>query len=72
MLEIATLGLLQKESLHGYRLKQQLELFIGSCVSVNYGTIYPLLRRLEERGAIAVLTEASTDDLPASPGRSRN
>lgn len=61
MLELAALGLLQREHLHGYRLKQQLELFMSSCVSVNYGTIYPLLKRLEQRGAIAVLTEADGD-----------
>lgn len=58
MLELATLGLLQQEPLHGYRLKQQLELFMSGCISVNYGSIYPLLKRLEERGAISVRGEA--------------
>ncbi len=57
MLELATLGLLQKEALHGYRLKKQMELFMSGCISVNYGAIYPLLRRLEERGLIEVLIE---------------
>lgn len=64
MLELAALGLLQREHLHGYRLKQQLELFMSSCVSVNYGTIYPLLKRLEQRGAIAVLTDAEGEGGP--------
>ncbi|QDZ40299.1 PadR family transcriptional regulator [Euhalothece natronophila Z-M001] len=50
MLELATLGLLQKEPLHGYKLKQQLEQFISGCISVNYGAIYPLLKRLEQKG----------------------
>ena len=49
MLELATLGLLQKEPLHGYKLKQLLEQFISGCISVNYGAIYPLLKRLEEK-----------------------
>jgi len=49
MLELATLGLLQKEPLHGYKLKQQLERFISGCISVNYGAIYPLLKRLEKQ-----------------------
>lgn len=49
MLELATLGLLQKEPLHGYKLKQKLELFISGCISVNYGAIYPLLKRLEQQ-----------------------
>ncbi|NEP03936.1 MAG: PadR family transcriptional regulator [Okeania sp. SIO2G4] len=57
MLELSALGLLQKKPLHGYRLKQQLELFMSSCISINYGAIYPLLKRLEERGYIFVVTE---------------
>lgn len=61
MLELATLGLLQREPLHGYRLKQQLELFMSSSISVNYGAIYPLLRRLEKRGEISTLTTDQTD-----------
>jgi len=55
MLELATLGLLLREPLHGYRLKQQLELFMSSCITINYGAIYPLLKRLEERGEIVTL-----------------
>ncbi|NJL37419.1 MAG: helix-turn-helix transcriptional regulator [Leptolyngbyaceae cyanobacterium RM2_2_4] len=57
MLELATLGFLQKQPLHGYRLKQQLELFMSGCISVNYGAIYPLLKRLEARGDIVTLVE---------------
>jgi len=61
MLELSALGLLQQEPLHGYRLKQRLELFLSSCMSVNYGAIYPLLKRLEERGQVQVLLEESGD-----------
>lgn len=57
MLELSALGLLQREPLHGYRLKQQLELFMSSCISVNYGAIYPLLHRLEARGDVRTLRE---------------
>lgn len=57
MLELATLGLLLQEPLHGYRLKQQLELFMSSCICVNYGAIYPLLRRLQEREEIVITTD---------------
>ncbi|GAC1458487.1 MAG: PadR family transcriptional regulator [Chamaesiphon sp.] len=66
MLELATLGLLLREPLHGYRLKQQLELFMSSCISVNYGSIYPLLKRLEEGGQIATLLEEEGE---AGPNR---
>lgn len=59
MLELSTLGLLLSEPLHGYRLKQKLELFMGCCISVNYGAIYPLLKRLEKRGEIATLIDST-------------
>ncbi|MEN9568089.1 MAG: hypothetical protein RLZZ69_3285 [Cyanobacteriota bacterium] len=49
MLELAALGLLLKKPLHGYLLKQQLERFMSGCISVNYGAIYPLLKRLEKQ-----------------------
>lgn len=64
MLELAALGLLQQESLHGYRLKQRLELFMSGCISANYGAIYPLLRRLEQKGFVRVsLLEEGTRGL---------
>ncbi len=59
MLELAALGLLLKKPLHGYRLKQQLEKFMSGCISVNYGAIYPLLKRLEKQGYIK--TQELTD-----------
>ncbi|MCM1981945.1 helix-turn-helix transcriptional regulator [Lyngbya confervoides] len=67
MLELATLGLLQKEALHGYQLTKMLELFMGSCISVNYGAIYPLLRRLERQGLITTLS--STSERPEASSR---
>ena len=30
---------------------------MSSCISVNYGAIYPLLKRLQERGEISVIAE---------------
>lgn len=65
MLELATLGTLQSKPLHGYRLKQQLEQFMSGCISVNYGAIYPLLRRLEERGDIATLIQEAGEAGPS-------
>jgi DNA-binding PadR family transcriptional regulator len=57
MLELAALGLLLKKPLHGYLLKQQLERFMSGCISVNYGAIYPLLKRLEKQGYIKTFPE---------------
>lgn len=59
MLELAALGLLLQKPLHGYLLKQQLERFMSGCISVNYGAIYPLLKRLEKQGYIK--TQELTD-----------
>jgi DNA-binding PadR family transcriptional regulator len=53
MLELATLGVLLREPMHGYGLKSWLERYMGSCITANFGAIYPLLRRLEEQGLIA-------------------
>lgn len=66
MLELAALGLLYQEPLNGYRLKQRLEQFMSSCISVNYGAIYPLLKRLESRGDITTQSEE-----PGQTGLSR-
>lgn len=65
MLELAALGLLQQQPLHGYRLKQQLEQFMSSCISVNYGAIYPLLKRLEDRGEIVTQIEEAGQGGPS-------
>ena len=65
MLELAALGLLQQQPLHGYRLKQQLEQFMSSCISVNYGAIYPLLKRLEYRGEIVTQVEEAGQGGPS-------
>ncbi|WP_071517776.1 PadR family transcriptional regulator [Geitlerinema sp. PCC 9228] len=55
MLELSALGLLQREPLHGYKLKQKLEMFMDCSISVNYGAIYPLLRRLQQQGSIVAV-----------------
>jgi len=38
---------------HGYGLLGRIEAICGDLIAVNTNTIYPLLRRLEERGFIA-------------------
>ncbi|MHC5712562.1 MAG: PadR family transcriptional regulator [Nostoc sp.] len=54
---MAVLGLLQREPLNGYRLKQQLEMFMSCSICVNYGAIYPLLKRMEEQGEVMLCAE---------------
>ena len=39
--------------LHGYGLARRIEQISGDLLSVNQGTLYPLLLKLEDEGAIA-------------------
>ncbi len=55
MLELAILGLLKEQELHGYELKKRLADTVGPGHGVSFGSIYPALGRLEKAGAIAVV-----------------
>jgi DNA-binding PadR family transcriptional regulator len=57
MLEIAVLGLLKEQPLHGYELKKRLGETLGFLWGVSYGSLYPALRRLEREGAIEVVAD---------------
>jgi PadR family transcriptional regulator PadR len=39
--------------LHGYGVARRIEQISGDLLSVNQGTLYPVLQRLEQEGAIA-------------------
>lgn len=62
MLELAILGLLKDQPLHGYELKKRLGESLGVLWGVSYGSLYPALRRLESSGAIVEVepTDPST------------
>ncbi len=60
MLELAILGELQYP-LHGYELRKRLSRTIGPLRRLSFGSLYPALHRLEERGLIRVTS-------PTSPG----
>src|SRR2546423_3210209 len=53
LLELAILGLLKEQDLHGYELKKRLTDTLGSFSSVSFGSLYPALNRLERAGAVA-------------------
>jgi DNA-binding PadR family transcriptional regulator len=59
MLELAVLGLLREQPLHGYELKKRLSETLGSLWGVSYGSLYPTLRRLEQAGAIESVQPAA-------------
>jgi DNA-binding PadR family transcriptional regulator len=54
-LELAILGLLQEQELHGYELKKRLSDTLGPFPSVSFGSLYPALARLETAGAVRVV-----------------
>src|SRR5215470_1690056 len=64
MLEIAVLGLLKEQPLHGYELKKRLGDTLGFLWGVSYGSLYPALRRLEREGAIEVMAAEPADGPP--------
>lgn len=55
VLELAVLGLLKEQPLHGYELKKRLGETLGFLWGVSYGSLYPALARLEKAGAIEVV-----------------
>lgn len=64
MLELAILGLLKEQELHGYELKKRLSETLGPVSRVSFGSLYPALRRLEKTGAIEVSDGRGTDQGP--------
>ncbi len=52
VLDHAILGLLHRTPMHGYELRKQLNLVLGSFRALSYGSLYPALRSLAERGLI--------------------
>jgi DNA-binding PadR family transcriptional regulator len=68
MLEMAVLGLLKEQDMHGYELKKRLSDVFGVSSAVSFGSLYPALARLEAAGAVAVLAVAK-DPLPGGTGQ---
>ncbi|HEX6311064.1 MAG TPA: PadR family transcriptional regulator [Acidimicrobiia bacterium] len=64
MLDLAILGLLKEQPLHGYELKKRLGETLGFVWGVSFGSLYPALRRLEDDGAIESVEGAGP---PAGP-----
>jgi len=52
VLELAILGLLKEQDLHGYELKRRLVEQLGLVSGTSFGSLYPALARLEAAGAV--------------------
>jgi DNA-binding PadR family transcriptional regulator len=48
----AILGLLHYQDMHGYRIKRHMEQHFGHMWSINYGQIYPNLKKMEQEGLV--------------------
>ncbi len=55
MLELAILGLVKEQELHGYELKKRLADTVGPGSGVSFGSLYPALGRLVAAGALRVV-----------------
>jgi DNA-binding PadR family transcriptional regulator len=55
MLELAILGLLKEQAMHGYQLRKRLADTLGSFWQVSYGSLYPALKRLQREGAVEMI-----------------
>ncbi len=72
-LHTAVLGLLDEQPLHGYELRARLDLLVGALRRrVSFGSVYPALRTLEQRGLIAASEPAEGCADPAqAPAQTR-
>lgn len=57
---VLLLHLIQEQPDHGYGLMQRIEAVCGDLIAVNTNKIYPLLRRLEERGFVSAAWDHPT------------
>ena len=64
MLELAILGLLEEQELHGYEIRKRLREELGLFSPVSFGSLYPALSRLERSGAVV------SDEVPGDDGMS--
>ncbi len=58
VLEMAVLGLLKEQDMHGYELKKRLSDVFAVPSAVSFGSLYPALARLEAAGAVLTVAGA--------------
>jgi DNA-binding PadR family transcriptional regulator len=66
VLEMAVLGLLKEQDMHGYELKKRLSDVFGLSSGVSFGSLYPALARLEAAGAVRVVTFPDAEVAPGN------
>lgn len=67
MLELAILGLLSEQDMHGYEIKKRIAVLTGPALGVSFGSLYPALGRLERSAMVTVRSGPDTGDQPEVP-----
>ncbi|HUI03154.1 MAG TPA: PadR family transcriptional regulator [Acidimicrobiales bacterium] len=67
MLELAILGLLEGQAMHGYEIRRRLRDELGQVSNVSFGSLYPALSRLERSGALQAAEDTGRPDAPVAP-----
>ena len=65
MIDLAILGLLTEQELHGYELKKRLGELLARRASVSFGSLYPALARLEAQGCVKAVEQRTV--VPSAP-----
>jgi DNA-binding PadR family transcriptional regulator len=68
MIDLAILGLLTEQELHGYELKKRLGELLSSRASISFGSLYPALARLERQGCVKAVEERTAVPTPPMSG----
>jgi DNA-binding PadR family transcriptional regulator len=67
MLELAVLGLLDENDLHGYELRKRLGDLLGLRLAISFGSLYPALGRLEKAGLVKAVSHRPAPSGPSAP-----
>jgi DNA-binding PadR family transcriptional regulator len=65
LIDLAILGLLTEQELHGYELKKRLGELLSNRASISFGSLYPALARLEAQGAVKAVEQRTA--VPSAP-----
>jgi DNA-binding PadR family transcriptional regulator len=59
MIDLAILGILRDDDLHGYELRKRIAELTGRSWAVSFGSLYPALSRLEQLDAVKAVDPAA-------------
>jgi DNA-binding PadR family transcriptional regulator len=67
MLDLAILGLLHEQELHGYEIRRRLRDELGLFANISFGSLYPALSRLEKASAVTVTESTGSPTVAPLP-----